>query len=75
LNDALTGEVQRLKLATAELGDSCSSNNLTQQIQISVQEQMFHLQQQQQQQATPIPFYQLQQAQQNGAGKKQEPQE
>ncbi|CAD6201724.1 unnamed protein product [Miscanthus lutarioriparius] len=75
LNDALTGEVQRLKLATAELGDSCSSNNLTQQIQISVQEQMFHLHQQQQQQATPIPFYQLQQAQQNGAGKKQEPQE
>ncbi|CAD6209353.1 unnamed protein product [Miscanthus lutarioriparius] len=75
LNDALTGEVQRLKLATAELGDSCSSNNLTQQIQISVQEQMFQLHQRQQQQATPIPVYQLQQAQQNGAGKKQEPQE
>uniref|UniRef100_A0ACD5WEN9 Uncharacterized protein n=1 Tax=Avena sativa TaxID=4498 RepID=A0ACD5WEN9_AVESA len=59
LNEALTGEVQRLKIATAELGvgDSCSSNGMAQQ-----QNQMF--QQQQQQQATPIPFYQLQQQQQ-----------
>lgn len=72
LNEALTAEVQRLKVATAELGDSCSSSNLAQQIQISVQDQMFQLHQQQ---ATPIPFYQLQQAQQNGAGKKQEPTE
>jgi len=32
---------------------------------------MFQLQQQQQQ-VTPIPFYQLQQAQQNGAGKNQD---
>ncbi|XP_062213856.1 bZIP transcription factor 29-like [Phragmites australis] len=72
LNEALTAEVQRLKLATAELGDSCSSKNPTQQIQLSVQDQMFQLQQQQ---ATPIPFYRLQQAQQNGAGKNHESKE
>ncbi|KAJ1298993.1 hypothetical protein BS78_01G497000 [Paspalum vaginatum] len=66
LNEALTAEVQRLKLATAELGDSCSSNNLAQQMQLNAQEQMFQLLQQQ---ATPIPFYQLQQAHQNGTGK------
>ncbi|CAN6285861.1 unnamed protein product [Urochloa humidicola] len=70
LNEALTAEVQRLKLATAELGDSCSSNNLAQQLQLNAQDQMFQLHQQQQQ-GTPIPFYQLQQAQQNGAGKNQ----
>ncbi|CAL4912338.1 unnamed protein product [Urochloa decumbens] len=75
LNEALTAEVQRLKLATAELGDSCSSNNLAHQLQLNAQDQMFQLHQQQQQQATPIPFYQLQQAQQNGAGKNQEPKE
>ncbi|CAN6290830.1 unnamed protein product [Urochloa humidicola] len=76
LNEALTAEVQRLKLATAELGDSCSSNNLAQQLQLNAQDQMFQLhQQQQQQQATQIPFYQLQQAQQNGAGKNQESKE
>ncbi|KAL6649130.1 hypothetical protein ACP70R_013354 [Stipagrostis hirtigluma subsp. patula] len=58
LNEALTTEVQRLKLATAELGDSCSPNNLAQQIlQLHAQDQLFQLQQQQQQQqATPIPF-------------------
>ncbi|XP_051183508.1 bZIP transcription factor 29 [Lolium perenne] len=69
LNEALTGEVQRLKIATAELGvgDSCSSNGMAQQ------NQMFQLQQQQQQQATPIPFYQLQQQQQqNGAANNHE---
>ncbi|KAM0824849.1 hypothetical protein ACQ4PT_069932 [Festuca glaucescens] len=67
LNEALTGEVQRLKIATAELGvgDSCSSNGMAQQ------NQMFQLQQQQQ--ATPIPFYQLQQQQQqNGAANNHE---
>uniref|UniRef100_A0A0E0K881 BZIP domain-containing protein n=1 Tax=Oryza punctata TaxID=4537 RepID=A0A0E0K881_ORYPU len=64
LNEALTTEVQRLKLATAELGDSCSSSSLAQQIQLNAQNQMFQLQQQQ---ATQIPFYQLQQSQQNGA--------
>ncbi|GJN30154.1 hypothetical protein PR202_gb18438 [Eleusine coracana subsp. coracana] len=74
LNEALTAEVQRLKLATAELGDSCSSNNLAQQIQLNVQDQMFQLQQQQQQ-GTPIPFYQLQQPQQSGAAKNHESKE
>ncbi|RCV46765.1 hypothetical protein SEVIR_9G561500v4 [Setaria viridis] len=72
LNEALTAEVQRLKLATAELGDSCSSNNLAQQLQLNAQDQMFQLHQQQ---ATPIPFYQLQQAQQNGVGKNHESKE
>ncbi|CAM0870235.1 unnamed protein product [Alopecurus aequalis] len=71
LNEALTGEVQRLKIATAELGvgDSCSSNGMAQQ------NQMFQLQQQQQ--ATPIPFYQLQQQQQqqNGAANNHESRE
>ncbi|TVU48536.1 hypothetical protein EJB05_08175, partial [Eragrostis curvula] len=77
LNEALTAEVQRLKLATAELGDSCSSNNLAHQMQLNVQDQMFQLQQQQQQQqqGTPIPFYQLQQPHQNGAGKNHESKE
>nr|CAB3502161.1 unnamed protein product [Digitaria exilis] len=74
LNEALTAEVQRLKLATAELGDSCSSNNLAQQLQLNAQDQMFQLHQKQQQ-ATPIPFYQLQQAQQNGTGKNHESKE
>ncbi|OEL37619.1 Transcription factor RF2b [Dichanthelium oligosanthes] len=72
LNEALTTEVQRLKLATAELRDSCSSNNLAHQLQLNAQDQIFQLHQQQQQ-ATQIPFYQLQQAQQNGAGKTEEP--
>ncbi|KAL6847530.1 hypothetical protein ACP4OV_022556 [Aristida adscensionis] len=72
LNEALTAEVHRLKLATSELGDSCSSNNLAQQMQLHAQDQMFQLQQQH---ATPIPFYQLQQAQQNGGGKNHESKE
>lgn len=59
LNEALTAEVQRLKLATAELGDSCSSNSLAQQIQLSAHDQAFELHQQQ---AMPIAFYQLRQA-------------
>lgn len=63
LNDALTGEVQRLKIATAEIGvgDSCSSSGMAQQ------NQMFQLQQHQGQ-ATPRPFYQLQQQQQQHNG-------
>ncbi|KAF0911077.1 hypothetical protein E2562_005460 [Oryza meyeriana var. granulata] len=73
LNEALTTEVQRLKLATAELGDSCSSSSLAQQIQLNAQNQIFQLQQQQQ--ATQIPFYQLQQSQQNGAAKNNESKE
>uniref|UniRef100_J3LJI7 BZIP domain-containing protein n=2 Tax=Oryza brachyantha TaxID=4533 RepID=J3LJI7_ORYBR len=68
LNEALTTEVQRLKLATAELGDTCSSSGLVQQIQLNTQNQMFQLQQPQQ----AIPFYQLQQTQQNGAAKNNE---
>ncbi|XP_044983085.1 bZIP transcription factor 29-like [Hordeum vulgare subsp. vulgare] len=78
LNDALTGEVQRLKIMTAELGvgDSCSSNGM------GMAQQHNHMfQQQQQQQATPIPFYQLQhqqqqqQQQQNGTANKHESRE
>jgi hypothetical protein len=59
LNEALTGEVQRLKhsAATAEHGDAGSSSNLAQQMQLRCQNQM-------QQQ---IPFYQLEQPEQNGA--------
>ncbi|KAI4297699.1 hypothetical protein L6164_037577 [Bauhinia variegata] len=46
LNEALTAEVQRLKIATAELnGDSRPSNNLIPQL--SFNPQMFQLQQQQ----------------------------
>ncbi|KAL5218782.1 hypothetical protein ABZP36_019466 [Zizania latifolia] len=71
LNEALTTEVQRLKLAIAELGDSCSSSSLAQQIQLNVQNQIFQLQQQQQ--ATP--FYQLQHLQQNGGAKNNESKE
>ncbi|XP_037433262.1 bZIP transcription factor 18-like [Triticum dicoccoides] len=77
LNEALTGEVQRLKIATIELGigDSCSSNGMAQQHNLMFQ------QQQQLQQATPIPFYQLQhqqqqqQQQQNGTASKHESRE
>ncbi|KAJ0968661.1 hypothetical protein J5N97_025578 [Dioscorea zingiberensis] len=44
LNEALTGEVQRLKLVTAELGDPHRlSNSLNHQMQLNPQ--MFHLQQ------------------------------
>ncbi|KAJ3682071.1 hypothetical protein LUZ60_014644 [Juncus effusus] len=62
LNEALTGEVQRLKLTSSEIGDSsCSSNNnLTQQVQNRI------IELQQQEQPALIPFYQLQQ---NGTGK------
>jgi hypothetical protein len=64
LNEALTGEVQRLKhSATAEHGDAGSSSNLAQQMQLRCQNQMLELHKQQQQ----IPFYQLEQPEQNGA--------
>jgi hypothetical protein len=65
LNEALTGEVQRLKhsAATAEHGDAGSSSNLAQQMQLRCQNQMLELHKQQQQ----IPFYQLEQPEQNGA--------
>ncbi|KAM3316078.1 hypothetical protein ACQJBY_034302 [Aegilops geniculata] len=74
LNDALTGEVQRLKIAAVELGigDSCSSNAMAQQHNLMFQHQQL--------QATPIPFYQLQhqqqqQQQQNGTADKHESRE
>ncbi|OAY62731.1 putative transcription factor PosF21 [Ananas comosus] len=66
LNEALTAEVQRLKIACSEIGDSRSSNSLTQQMRAHSQNQMFLLLQQQQQQE-PNLFYQLQQPQQNGS--------
>nr|CAD1835417.1 unnamed protein product [Ananas comosus var. bracteatus] len=65
LNEALTAEVQRLKIACSEIGDSRSSNSLTQQMRAHSQNQMFLLQQQQQQE--PNLFYQLQLPQQNGS--------
>ncbi|KAM0929721.1 hypothetical protein ACQ4PT_001425 [Festuca glaucescens] len=62
LNEALTGEVQRLKhsAASSELGDAGSSSNLAQQMQLRCQNQMLELHKQQ------IPFYQLEQPEQNG---------
>ncbi|XP_008803311.2 transcription factor RF2a-like [Phoenix dactylifera] len=67
LNEALTAEVQRLKLATGELVNGRASNSLNQQIPINPQ--MF---QQQQQQPAQLPLYQFQQQQQNNAGMHQE---
>lgn len=64
LNEALTGEVQRLKL-----GDTSSSGNLSQQMQLRCQNQMAELHKQQQQQGEQIPFYQLEQ---NGAPRNHE---
>ncbi|XP_062201643.1 bZIP transcription factor 29-like [Phragmites australis] len=70
LNEALTTEVQRLKL-----GDTSSSCNLAQQMQLRCQNQMteLHKQQQQQQQGEQTPFYQLEQREQNGAPRNHEP--
>lgn len=77
LNEALNGEVRRLKIATAERGgDSDPSKGLVQQ-QLSVNPQMFmqqprpsqlnrqQLQQQQQPSASQINMHQLQQQQQS----------
>lgn len=62
LNEALTAEVQRLKLATAELGgESQASKRLVQQL--SVNPQMYHLHHQQ---STQLNILQQQQ-QQNGS--------
>ncbi|XP_058098776.1 bZIP transcription factor 29 [Magnolia sinica] len=60
LNEALSAEVQRLKLATAELGESHPSNNLGHQRPVNPQ--MFQLQHQQQ--PMQLNIYQLQQQQQ-----------
>ena len=68
MNEALTGEVQRLKQsATSERGgDAGSSSNLAQQMQLRCQNQMLEMHKQQQQQQQQIPFYQLEQPEQNG---------
>uniref|UniRef100_A0A0D9XLT5 BZIP domain-containing protein n=1 Tax=Leersia perrieri TaxID=77586 RepID=A0A0D9XLT5_9ORYZ len=73
LNEALTAEVHRLKLAANEVGDTSSSSNLAHQIQLRCQNQMLDLhKQQQQQQAEQIPFYQLEQPEQNGTARNHE---
>uniref|UniRef100_A0A0E0MA28 BZIP domain-containing protein n=1 Tax=Oryza punctata TaxID=4537 RepID=A0A0E0MA28_ORYPU len=72
LNEALTAEVQRLKLAANEVGDTSSSSNLAHQIQLRCQNQMLDLHKQQQQQGEQIPFYQLEQPEQNGAARNHE---
>ncbi|CAL4931944.1 unnamed protein product [Urochloa decumbens] len=68
LNDALTTEVQRLKL-----GDTSSTSNMSQQQQMQqlrCQNQMMEMQKQQGEQ---IPFYQLEQREQNGAPRNHDP--
>lgn len=62
LNEALSTEVQRLKLVAGELVDVHASKSLNQQMPINP-----HMFQQQQQPAQP-PLYQLQRQQQNSAG-------
>ncbi|KAL6517391.1 hypothetical protein OROMI_033092 [Orobanche minor] len=61
LNEALTAEVQRLKLATAELSGDASKFQ-----QLSISPQMFQLRHQQQQQANQLSMHQMQQKQSNG---------
>ncbi|XP_074566747.1 bZIP transcription factor 29-like [Curcuma longa] len=67
LNEALSAEVQRLKLATGEISETLPAKNMNRQMQLSPQ--MFHLQSQQQQQQKPqtpqVSAYQLPVAQQN----------
>ncbi|XP_008776338.3 probable transcription factor PosF21 [Phoenix dactylifera] len=63
LNEALTAEVQRLKLAAGEITEAPLSKSMNQQM--SLNPQLFQLQhrqsqQQQHQQATQIPLFQLQ---------------
>ncbi|RLN41556.1 transcription factor RF2b-like [Panicum miliaceum] len=66
LNEALSTEVQRLKL-----GDASSSGNVPhQQMQLRCQSQMVELHKQQGEQ---IPFYQLEQREQNGAPRNHDP--
>ncbi|XP_062204933.1 bZIP transcription factor 29-like [Phragmites australis] len=66
LNEALTAEVQRLKL-----GETSSFSNLPQQMQLRCENQMLELPKQQQQ-GEQIPFYQLEQREQNGAARNHE---
>ncbi|KAL6494779.1 hypothetical protein OROGR_031579 [Orobanche gracilis] len=61
LNEALTAEVQHLKLATAEL-----SGNASKFQQLSISPQMFQLCHQQQKQANHLSTHQMQQKQSNG---------
>ncbi|KAJ4833689.1 hypothetical protein Tsubulata_021656 [Turnera subulata] len=62
LNEALTAEVRRLKIATAELsGNSDPSKEMAPQ-QLSINQQMFQMQQQQQ--ASQLNMHQMQQQQQ-----------
>ncbi|OEL24902.1 Transcription factor RF2a [Dichanthelium oligosanthes] len=65
LNEALTTEVQRLKL-----GETSSSSNMSQQMQLRSQNQMMEMHKQQGEQ---IPFYQLEQREQNGAPRNHDP--
>ncbi|CAN6294494.1 unnamed protein product [Urochloa humidicola] len=67
LNEALTTEVQRLKL-----GDTSSSSSMSQQqqMQLRCQNQMMEMQKRQGEQ---IPFYQLEQREQNGAPRNHDP--
>lgn len=66
INEALTAEVQRLKLATGEVTEAQLSKTINQQLATS--SQMFQLHQlqsqQQNQQSTHVPLYQFQQPQQ-----------
>ncbi|MQM04478.1 hypothetical protein Taro_037277 [Colocasia esculenta] len=76
LNEALTAEVQRLKLATREMPDANSSGNMNQHL--SLNPQLFPLHQHQQQQPSQLPIYhQLQQPpqQQPQPQQQQQPQE
>lgn len=75
LNEALTAEIQRLKLATGEITEAHLSKGMNQQV--SLNPQMFQLQQLQSQQqhhhqSTQIPLYQLQPQQQTDATAKLE---
>ncbi|WOL13080.1 transcription factor RF2a [Canna indica] len=67
LNEALSAEVQRLKLATGEISEAQLSKSMNQQMQLNPQMfQMHQLQSQQQhqkQQTTQTPLYQLPQQQ------------
>lgn len=69
LNEALTAEVQRLKIATAELSGE-SANNKFQQLSINPQMYQLH----QQQQSTQLNMHHLQQQQQQSQQQQQQQQ-
>ena len=66
LNEALTAEVQRLKIATAELSGESASNKFQ---QLSINPQMYQLHQQQQ--STQLNMHHLQQQQQQSQQQQQ----